>query len=210
MERFWGQPMGQFPHLSEQPCLLYTFIALQAALPTPRRFYPTENWLSSWCLTSLIVREQVYLHLDINLSLTVPWFILFTLFLVAWSYAGQDQGNPRKHRECFRGGAVTEHWDICDLGQGKASGCRAGWTGLQGRHSGGLEVLHEQTSHRLMFLFNCRLNIEKYKSSHPPCFFVFEIFVFSKFLKPNPGSLSSAEILIVVRIETDFVVSICI
>ena len=39
---------------------IYALIALQQHSPLPRRFYPSENWLSSRCLNSVIVRELVF------------------------------------------------------------------------------------------------------------------------------------------------------
>ena len=57
---FCGQPHGtkisQYP---KQPCWLYALIALQQYSPLPRCFYPSENWLSSRCLTSVIMQELV-------------------------------------------------------------------------------------------------------------------------------------------------------
>ena len=51
---------GQISRLRGQPNLLYTLIALQQHSPLPRRFRPTENGLSSRCLTSVIVRKLVF------------------------------------------------------------------------------------------------------------------------------------------------------
>ena len=59
-ERFWGQPpRPNFP----RPWA--TMLALRidcsaAALGTLQRVYPTENWLSSRCLPSQMVRELVF------------------------------------------------------------------------------------------------------------------------------------------------------
>ena len=61
------QPLwGQIFRLPEQPCWFHALIALQLHSPLPRRYYPTENWLSSRCLTSVIGRELVFpsLHDD--------------------------------------------------------------------------------------------------------------------------------------------------
>ena len=55
----WVSLKGQILLLLEQPCWLYTLIAQQRHSPLPGRSYPTENWLSSRCLTSVIVWELV-------------------------------------------------------------------------------------------------------------------------------------------------------
>ena len=47
--------MGRISLVPEQPRWLYALIFLQQYSPLPRRFYPSENWLSSRCLTSVIV-----------------------------------------------------------------------------------------------------------------------------------------------------------
>ena len=51
---------SQMSRLHEHPCWLYTLIALRQHSPLPRRFYPSENWLSSRCLTSVIIRELAF------------------------------------------------------------------------------------------------------------------------------------------------------
>ena len=51
---------GRISRLPEQPCWLYASTALQQHSQLPRTFCPSENWLSSRCLTSLIVRELVF------------------------------------------------------------------------------------------------------------------------------------------------------
>ena len=51
---------SKFPGIPEQPCWLYSSISLQQHSPLPRRFYPSENWLSSRCLTSVIIGELVF------------------------------------------------------------------------------------------------------------------------------------------------------
>ena len=43
-----------------QPCWLYALIALQKHSPLLRRYHPSENWLSSRCLTSVIVRKLAF------------------------------------------------------------------------------------------------------------------------------------------------------
>ena len=59
-EGFWGQPQGtNFPFPSETSWLC-TLIVLQQPSPLPKRCHPAENWLSSRCLTSVIVRELVF------------------------------------------------------------------------------------------------------------------------------------------------------
>ena len=57
---------GRFPfferfriwHLG--PFWLYALIALQRHSPLLRKFYPSEDWLSSRCLTSVILQELVF------------------------------------------------------------------------------------------------------------------------------------------------------
>ena len=43
----------------QQPCWLYALIALLQHSLLPRKFSPSQNWLSLRCLTSVIVRELV-------------------------------------------------------------------------------------------------------------------------------------------------------
>ena len=60
LEGSWGQPQGpNFPSPGA------TMLALRldcstAALTTPQKVLPSENWLSSRCLTSVVVRELVF------------------------------------------------------------------------------------------------------------------------------------------------------
>lgn len=44
LEGFWCQALGWTSSLAEQPCWIYTLIALQQNSPLPRRFYTTDNW----------------------------------------------------------------------------------------------------------------------------------------------------------------------
>ena len=64
-EGFLGQPLGRISRLPQEPWMLYALIALQQHSPFPRRFYPTENWLSSRCLTSVSFQNR-YFQLDIS------------------------------------------------------------------------------------------------------------------------------------------------
>ena len=49
-----------FPRLPEQLRWLYALINLLHRSPLPRRFYPTENWLSSMSFNSAIVQGLVF------------------------------------------------------------------------------------------------------------------------------------------------------
>ena len=60
MEGFLGRLKGRISRLPEQSCWLYALIALQQHSPLHRKYYPTENWLSSRCLTSAIERELAF------------------------------------------------------------------------------------------------------------------------------------------------------
>ena len=59
LEGFWGQPLGRIYNVPEQSCWLCTLIDLQQHFTLPRGFYSSENWLSSRCLPSVIVRATV-------------------------------------------------------------------------------------------------------------------------------------------------------
>ena len=63
-EAFLGQALGQTSHNPEQPCQLYTLIALQQNFPLPGGYYPTENWLSTLCLTSYHLDELMLSNLN--------------------------------------------------------------------------------------------------------------------------------------------------
>ena len=51
---------GRISHLPEQQCWLYALDCSTAGSPLTRKFYPSGNWLSSRCLTSVIVQELVF------------------------------------------------------------------------------------------------------------------------------------------------------
>ena len=60
----WRDPgvslKGRISRLPGQPCWLYAWIALQQHSPILRELKQSENWLSSRCLTSVIVQELVF------------------------------------------------------------------------------------------------------------------------------------------------------
>ena len=51
---------GRISCLHERPCWLHALVAIQQRSPLFRKFYPSEDWLSSRCLTSVIARELVF------------------------------------------------------------------------------------------------------------------------------------------------------
>ena len=57
-----GQPLrAEFPvSLNNQVGFTSRLLYSSMHSPLPRRVYPSENWLSSGCLTSVIVRELVF------------------------------------------------------------------------------------------------------------------------------------------------------
>ena len=57
---FWDQHLGQISRVLEQLCCLYNLIAPQQHSPLPKLHYPTENWLNSRCLTTVIVQDWVF------------------------------------------------------------------------------------------------------------------------------------------------------
>ena len=84
---FWfrGQPLGsEISHLHE----LCALIAQQQHSLLPRRLYPTENWLSSRCLASVIVRELVLPSWHPLLTdpgpLGINHFLFFYFFQKLW------------------------------------------------------------------------------------------------------------------------------
>ena len=82
---FWGQPqLPKLFYLSEQPCWLPALNALEQHSPLIRRFYPSDNWLRSRCLTSVIVRELVFwsaMRFDTSKS-----FFIFLNFYLIWQH----------------------------------------------------------------------------------------------------------------------------
>ena len=105
LEGYWGQPLGQISHVPKQPSWFYTLrvwnffpknntiitviwffictsdrtvIALQQHSPLAIRHYPSENWLSSKCLTSVIVQELVFLSVHQPLTkIVASWYHYF-------------------------------------------------------------------------------------------------------------------------------------
>ena len=78
---FWRESgvslKGRISHLPEQPCWLYSKIALQQHSPV-LIFFPSEDWLSSRCLTSVIKREQTSAADGENAYYGMPFFQLFS------------------------------------------------------------------------------------------------------------------------------------
>ena len=74
---FWGQHLDQISPLPEQLCGFNTLIAWLQHSPLPTRCYPTENWMRSRCLTSVIVRELVFPSWHQPLT-RVRWLDIFT------------------------------------------------------------------------------------------------------------------------------------
>ena len=72
---------GRISRLPEQPCWLYALIALQQYSPLPRKFYQSGKWLSSRCLTSVIVRELVFPPWHQPLTSLYPMDILVYEFM---------------------------------------------------------------------------------------------------------------------------------
>ena len=83
---------GRVSRLPEQPSWLYTLIALQQHLTIPRKYHPTENWLSSRCLTSMIIRELVF----------PSWHQPLTTFTKAYCHLNRKTFHlPRVSLGCF-------------------------------------------------------------------------------------------------------------
>ena len=57
LEGFWGQPQGPNFPFPWAAMLAFRLDCATAAVSAPRRFNPTESWLSSRCLAAVIVRE---------------------------------------------------------------------------------------------------------------------------------------------------------
>ena len=68
---------GQISRLPEQPCWLYALIALQQHSPLRSRFYPSGNWLSSTCLTTVIA---------IRVPILYPLFSVIPVLCLLVSY----------------------------------------------------------------------------------------------------------------------------
>ena len=76
-------PVSLSNHVGFTPRLLYS-----STHHSPRKFYPSENWLSSRCLTSVIVQELVFpsrhqpLTSDFDLYLRFLWAMIWGRFLI--------------------------------------------------------------------------------------------------------------------------------
>ena len=61
-----------FP-VPDQPCWFHTLIALHQHSPLSRRYYPTENWLSSRCLTLVIICTITGIFILISVGDLFTW-----------------------------------------------------------------------------------------------------------------------------------------
>ena len=82
---------GRISQVPERLCWLYALIVLKRNSPLPKRYYWTENWLSSRCPIEVIVRELVFpsWHHPLTWWLSAALYFSFLPFLWTLGYNNQ-------------------------------------------------------------------------------------------------------------------------
>ena len=100
--RYDQEPRGQGSHVPpQQPCCLYP---LQQHSPLLRKFYPSEDWLSSICLTSVIAQELVFPSWHLPQTTRVgryEMFLLLLLLLGRWHFLAKHALSTRSLRKAY-------------------------------------------------------------------------------------------------------------